>query len=30
MTAAWQDADHAYLLGAQGDRALLEQYLSGS
>jgi hypothetical protein len=29
-TAAWQDADHAFLLSAQGDRALLEHYLSGS
>jgi hypothetical protein len=26
MTAAWQDADHAYLLAAQGDRASVERY----
>ena len=30
MTAAWQDGNHAYILGVQGDRALLEHYLKGS
>jgi hypothetical protein len=29
-TAAWQNANRTYLLSAQGDRALLEHYLSGS
>lgn len=30
MTAAWQQGEHAYVLAAQGDRALLEGYLKGS
>jgi hypothetical protein len=30
MTAGWHDSNHAYLLGVQGDRALLEHYLNGS
>ena len=30
LTAAWEDSDHVYLLGVQGDRALLEHYLHGS
>jgi hypothetical protein len=30
MTAAWQDTNHAYLMGTQGDRALLERYLNRS
>ncbi len=30
MTAAWMEGDQAYLLTTQGDRALLEKYLSSS
>jgi hypothetical protein len=30
MTAAWHDTKHAYLLSAQGDKALLEHYLNRS
>ena len=30
MTAAWQEADQAYLLTSQGDKALLEEYLKSS
>lgn len=28
MTAAWQDGNNAYVLAAQGDRELLERYLT--
>jgi len=30
MTATWQDGNLQYLLVAQGDRALLEHYLTGT